>query len=62
MSQPTRKGREREAVIEHVSGLIGEAEQKGGWRKKEPCSGREPRETLGTPDPEAQTQRDQPGQ
>lgn len=48
MSQPTRKGREREAVIEHLSGLIGEAEQEGGWRRKEPCSGREPR---GTRDP-----------
>lgn len=35
-SQTARKGRDRAAVIEHLSGLVGEAEQEGGGRMREP--------------------------
>lgn len=40
-SQTSRKGREREAVTEHLSGLVGEAKQEGGGGKSEAGSGRE---------------------
>lgn len=35
-SQTARKGRDRAAVIEHLSGLVGEAEQEGGGRMGKP--------------------------